>query len=121
MLADDVRHMVRVPTLIEEIEVGSEIDAGVGYLVRVTDSDGAAEISLSYEDHDGQPATFARPAGTLLDRWVYAFEAQLQAVVDAAPEPSPELLARLEVLLRPAIDDWWRQRDEAAGARTDAA
>lgn len=69
-LADDTRSYVAVPTPIEEVEVGSEIDAGVGFLVQVTDTDGAAQITLTFDDHNGDPATVTVPAGELVRVYV---------------------------------------------------
>lgn len=134
-LADDLRDYVAVPTPIEDIPAGAEVDLGTGWLVQVTDTDTAAErehgdhgdlvhvVILHYEDHAGAPATFTRPRGTEVDQYVRVPRAEglsevdrvaiARSVVDAPPltRAQVELLSRsLGQLVRDEIS----KRGEAA-------
>ncbi|MBO0878179.1 MAG: hypothetical protein J2P19_32815 [Pseudonocardia sp.] len=130
-LADDLRDYIAVPTPIEEIPDGAEVDLGTGWLERVLDTETAAErehgdhgdlvhvVILHYEDMNGAPCTYTRPRGSLVIVYVpyrsapdgprprcrTVHEAWVAGWEDAAalPAPSDAVLGRLALLWAPYL------------------
>lgn len=119
MLADDTRRLFALPTPIEEITVGEDADLDLGYLVRVLDTDGAANITLTFEDMHGERCEYTRPAGTKVNVYLpyrtvtvqprrrcrTAHDAFVAGWEDTAgmPRPSDATLERLALLWRPYV------------------
>lgn len=79
-LADDTRRMVAIPTRLDEIPVGAEVEVpGEPYLVPVIDTDGAFTITLSFERIDGANATYSDRRDTRLNVWERVPEAKAVA------------------------------------------
>lgn len=128
-IAEDTRRMFALPTPIDEVDVGDEFDAGVGYLVRATEIDTAAErdeaggivhvVTLTFEDMAGERREFTRPAGTEVTVYLpyrsapSAGRARCRTAHDvfvagwedaaALPAPSDAVLDRLALLWRPYL------------------
>lgn len=128
-LADDTRRMFALPSPIDEVDVDDEFDAEIGYLVRATEIDTAAErdeaggivhvVTLTFEDMSGERREFTRPAGTQVTVYLpyrsapstprarcrTAHDVFVAGWEDAAklPTPSDAVLDRLALLWRPYL------------------
>ena len=124
-LTNDTENYVLAFVAAEDLDIGAEFDAGVGYLVQLLDVDVAAGglLRLTFEDNAGEPQTITVPGDQTVDRWIPVTEAnapyltvadlvQIERQVAAAPPPSP----RQEELLRRAFAPVLRAQVERRAA-----